>query len=100
MVSFLTKPSGNSCGRVLGVLGAALWASCSSEFSVRVAAARALMRAAPGLILTPVLAYTWRIPGEYLANTREPAQPPTAHQVRQDGARRVWSACLHHTLEM
>ena len=50
------------------------------------------MRAAPSPILRPVRAYTWRIPGEYLANTWESAQPPTAHQIRQDGARRVWSA--------
>ena len=37
-------------------------------------------------------AYTRRILGEYPANTREHAVPPTAHQICQDGARRVWSA--------
>ena len=82
----------NDLGRLLGVLGAALWVSYSSEFYIRVAAARSLMRAAPCPILRPVRAYTWRIPGEYLANTWESAQPPTAHQICKDGARRVWSA--------
>ena len=64
----------------------------TSEVFVSIVAACALMRAAPGPILTFVWAYTRRIPGEYLADTWEPAQPPTAHQIRQDSARRPWRA--------
>ena len=55
--------------------------------------ARALMRAAPGPILTPARAYTWRIPGEYPKGHSGPlhkAQAHMHHAHTQDAPHRVY----------